>query len=549
MRKIYAIIALFALCSLIIAACDLFAPSDPNFIDDLYTELAWANAELVNVLVSTGGMGTASPSGSQQVKLWREDFTRAGYTPFTVNYQPFSQYPFTGWQAWYAGEEPFATWRPDGETGADRVKFEKANDTGTNVKIYIYEQGNIYIGPLGADTSNIEVRVIADSRWGTVFTSPVVNTKMGFSFPVEFSVSGAWDFLGWRAYAYTGQSVDEINARDLAENELSPDDVDIEVTGAGRATITINTGTPVLLVPLCVVPVRVTYTNPPDRSGRDYGLSQPVTIAFSTYLDKETIKFGSDFITITGQTGATPFDITERFIISHNENADMVYITPNTVPLPDEVTITITVGTEVKGLYGNSINAPFTFSYNVSATVVTVTNSYQAVNIWALHNPSFYMEEFFQQWGNYDRDRRLRKTGNDYQITLYFGVQAVGEINNDAAHEIEIIEILYANLRGDEAAASLGEVVTANTGSVVITNIDEDTDAASVYYRQQNAAAGTKFYKAVYSWTNPTQGILRLVILPTSGEIPREDWQTVILDNRGYVTAAYDNIAPGGPAL
>jgi len=544
---------------IVICSCELFNnPSDPDFLDNLYTELAWANAETVNVLVSTGGMGTASPGGSQQVKLWQDDFSRYGYTPFTVNYQPFNQYPFTGWQAWYAGEEPFATWRPDGETGADRVKFERANDTGTSVRIYIYEQGNIYIGPLGADTSNIEVRVIADSRWGTVFTAPVVHTKMGFSFPVEFSASGAWDFLGWRAYAFIGQSVDEINASELTGNELPPEDVDITVTGAGRATVTINTSRPVLLVPLCVVPVRVSYTNPPHSSGKDYGLSQLVTIAFSTYLNKNTVKLGSDFITITGQTDAIPFDITERFIISHNENADMVYITPNTPPLPDEVTVTITVGTEVKGLYGNNINAPFSFSYNVNAdTGVTVTNSYQAVNIWALHNPANYNEEFFSQWGNYDRDRRLRKTGGNYQVTLYFGVRSVGEISNDVAHDIEIAEIHYATLRGDEIAASLGRDVTEGlenvAGSAVITNIDDDIDPASAYYRNQNAAAGMRYYKAVYTWasspTSPTQGILRLVVLPATGEVSPEDWETVVLANRGYISVVYDDIAPGGPAL
>ena len=557
MKRIVFILLLVTL----IFSCDLFNASlDPDYWERIDVEIAYANAPLINVQVSSGGMGTASPSGSQQVKLWQEAFSKYGYAPFTVSYQPFSQYPFTGWQAWYSGQEPFATWKPgteeDGlpeEEGQDKVEFKSADETGTHIFIYINklpeEEGIIHIGPLGADTEGIEVRTLADTRWGTVFTAPTISTKEGFPFNVEFAASSSWDFLGWKAYAYNDQSADNLSPDTLGA-ELSAEEVSIEVTGIGRAVVTVNTEAEVLLVPLCVTPVRVNFSTPPNGSLTEYAPSQVISITFSTQLDPSTVKFGEGFIQITEQSGEAPSDITAHYQEPvYNDDMRIVTITPN----PDDLltantAVTITIGTEVKGRYGNHLNTPAVISFNVSTDGTVVKNAYIASNVWAVHNQALYETQGFVQWGNYDRDRRLRLNTNvtphQYEVTLYFGVQAMGEIDNDIEHDIDIVEVHYANLNGDEVSGPLGlEVETVNKGTMS-KEVVEDGGAGG-YYRSQYPNSG-KLYKIVYRWAEPVQGIIRLVVVPSGVLAEAEDWQVLIAESRSFITVAFDNLAPGG---
>ena len=184
-----------------------------------------------------------------------------------------------------------------------------------------------------------------------------------------------------------------------------------------------------------------------------------------------------------------------------------------------------------------------------SGTVVK--NAYTANEVWALHDPTQFVEGFFQQWSNYERDRRIRKNANGkYEVTLYFGVQAVGEIDNDIEHDIEIVEIHYALLNGSDVSDALGQVVDEGKGSFEIFDNDE-TSGAGQAYKTANPTAG-KYYKAVYTWDDnpeqeiPVQGIIRLAILPSGGTVDKEDWRTVVAESRGFITVVYDNLAPGG---
>jgi len=533
------------------SACDLFnGTTDNDLLAKIDAEIAYANAPWVPVQIENGGLGTSTPgqgSHSQVVKL--------GYS-FTHRFQPARDYPDVGgWQAWYAGQEPFAVWQPgEAAIGEELVMFVPANEAATEMEIFVYimpPAGNLFIGPLGAHLAEQPIRVMADPRWGTVFAESILQRKQGFSFEVEFAASGSWDFMGWKAYPFNNQSADNLTPGTLGV-ELPPEDVYIEVTGIGRAVVTVNTAAAVLLVPFCVTPVRVDYTNPPYGSPTVYHPSQTITIMFSTQLDKDTVKFEDGFFQITEQSGAAPVDISAHYKLSYNDEAQTVTITPED-PLTVDTTITVTVNTGVKGKYGNNHNTLSSFSFSVSTEGVVVKNVYTASEVWAVHDTAQYTSGFFSQWANNERDRRIRKnTDGKYEVTLYFGVQAEGEIDNDIDHDIEIKEIHYAHLNGDEISGALGRIVAEGKGTAVITENTENS-GAGFYYQQQNNTAGMKYYKAVYTWDNPTQGIIRLVVLPSGGLVEPlavpEMWETVVAEGRSYITVAYDNIAPGGPEL
>ena len=159
------------------STCDLFNASiDEDFLKKIDEEIAYANAPWVPVQIVTGGLGVSNPLQGSHEKI-----VKKGYS-FILRFQPFSNYPFQGWQAWVEGESVLAHWKSDEDySGEDKVKFVPLNADGTEVQIFVYEipsdNSIIRIGPLGVDTSNIEVRVIADSRWGTVFTAPVRNCR------------------------------------------------------------------------------------------------------------------------------------------------------------------------------------------------------------------------------------------------------------------------------------------------------------------------------------------------------------------------------------
>ncbi|MCL2443497.1 MAG: hypothetical protein FWD13_08565 [Treponema sp.] len=96
LKGVKRLITIFALliinCSLFLVSCDLFSgPADPELLDKLNEELAWANAEKLNVTVVTRGMGFSPQSVSA-------GDTRKGYA-FNVEFTPNAGYGFRGWLA------------------------------------------------------------------------------------------------------------------------------------------------------------------------------------------------------------------------------------------------------------------------------------------------------------------------------------------------------------------------------------------------------------------------------------------------------------------
>jgi|GEM_PF-3130880 len=194
--KKYFIHGLFTAFLLFLTACELFnEPADPNYLDNLYEEIAYANAPWVPLRIETGILGTASLMGSQPrtVKL--------GYS-FTLVFQPSREYPFIGWQAWVEGEGVVSYWRPDYETGAEKVLFAPKNSERTEVEIFVYEMPpsgkQLFIGPIGAEGADINVTLFA-SGLGNIFPATLTGIKRGFPFTLNYQPKAQYPFEYWEA--------------------------------------------------------------------------------------------------------------------------------------------------------------------------------------------------------------------------------------------------------------------------------------------------------------------------------------------------------------
>ncbi|MDR2964251.1 MAG: hypothetical protein LBU88_00550 [Treponema sp.] len=85
----------FLLCSLLIAACELFNGAvDPDFLDSLHDEIAWANAERLTITVDYPLSWGSSP----QRGTGNCGETRKGYS-FEVEFTPAGGFGFSGWLA------------------------------------------------------------------------------------------------------------------------------------------------------------------------------------------------------------------------------------------------------------------------------------------------------------------------------------------------------------------------------------------------------------------------------------------------------------------
>jgi hypothetical protein len=182
--------------SFVLIGCDLLNNKPEIDVEQaMDAEIAWANAPYVPVRVEEGGLGTASPRGAL------DDAVKLGYS-FFVNYVPKNEYPFRGWQAKLEGSAALlASWTATGHSGADKIEFVPRNEAGTEVEIFVCfkPEQRIIIGPLGADSPELSLKV---DEGGTGTASPrgsVAGVRPGFPFSVSFLPHASYDFYGWQA--------------------------------------------------------------------------------------------------------------------------------------------------------------------------------------------------------------------------------------------------------------------------------------------------------------------------------------------------------------
>ena len=97
--KYFYLSLLIVLCCLVFAACDLFSgPANPNYLDDLYEELAWSRAEKLEVNIAIPfSWGESNPDrGPIRADIRMGEGERYS---FPVEFMPNSGFGFRGWLA------------------------------------------------------------------------------------------------------------------------------------------------------------------------------------------------------------------------------------------------------------------------------------------------------------------------------------------------------------------------------------------------------------------------------------------------------------------
>ncbi|MCL2442066.1 MAG: hypothetical protein FWD13_01205 [Treponema sp.] len=437
-----------------------------------------------------------------------------------------------------------------------------------------------------ANAEKLIVTVGFPAEWGSSpqrGTGRCGDTRLGYPFQVEFGAMPGYGFEQWLAFytdAYDGldKSLTAAELKEFSRNDIDVFFEDIPtVSGSHTAKVIIKTKTPITLVPWCGDRPTIIQSNPPlIGSGFYYTRGQQIVLKFSmeliykenSYIDKNgkhCLPFGENLIQIEGHdmsgnawegTGAfhdvffdTPvYDpITQTIIITPKENN----------PPPEYYTITVTVGTEITGANGKTLSSPVKFSYRTSNEIVT--RAFKANNIWAIHDLSNpHAGSFFYQMAPVERDRRLRKNGDNYEINLYFSVsRSVGEIADIDPDKVSIMRIHYADIRGMEKPIEDKPPMTVytvyNDENGALEEMEEDTNSAGLIYQQMNNTMnplGINFYKVKYTFpANTPNGIYRLVILPEriqpkQGEaVAADDWDRAVKEGR-FVTVVIDNTVP-----
>ncbi|MDR2110612.1 MAG: hypothetical protein LBP32_04825, partial [Spirochaetaceae bacterium] len=432
-----------------------------------------------------------------------------------------------------------------------------------------------------ANAARLTVEVYYPENWGRSPQFGPLNpdsARQGFPFTVEFSVSAAYGFAGWRAYR-TSTLGNKSQAALAAAPLLTEAEAAISAAADGRASVTINITEAVTLIPWCEDRPQIPQSNPPlINSGSSYWRGQQIKIWFAGPLDPATVKFGEGFIEIIGQTmGASsePYDDSSTPI---KENGDMtgrvegssrffkapeydaesktITIKPGddgedgTKLPPGNIVITVTVGTNVLSPNGNGMAGPVVFYYQTDTRVIK--NVYTAENIWAIHstdNPS--AEKFFYTSADPNRDRRLRKNASGkYEVTLYFTVQVSNPEMIDPPNKFKIAEMDYADLRGYPRTPHTEE----RDCTAAAPETEEKT--AGAIYRQNNAGAAW-YYKFTYEWPEaPEPGITRLIVLPyrdtetagdytDEGDVPPDPWENAHAEGH-FATVVLDDRPPSG---
>jgi hypothetical protein len=436
-----------------------------------------------------------------------------------------------------------------------------------------------------ANAARLTVEVYYPESWGR---SPQFgplssdNARQGFPFTVEFTVSAAYGFAGWRAYR-TGDLGDKSQAALEGATPLTTVEAAISGNRDGGALVTINITEAVTLIPWCEDRPRITQTNPPlINSGISYTRGQQIKIWFATGLAAETVQFGEGFIEISGQTigeSSEPYDDLSTSTV--NENGDLTgraagasrfFKNPEYDPVsgtitirpgdgaggtklpPGDIVITVTVGTNVRSPNGNGMVSPVSFYYRTNT--LEVKNVYTAENIWAIHKPAVApsVEKFFYTGAPTDRDRRLRKNvSGNYEVTLYFTVNRSNPTGmTDPPDKFNIAELHYANLAGGEAGSLTRE------GTCTVDAVETGAGTAGALYRQNNSGAGA-YYKITCEWaTLPQPGIIRLIVLPyrdtdgdgdysDTGDIAPDTWGNAHAEGH-FAAVVLDNQSPSGSA-
>jgi hypothetical protein len=256
-----------------------------------------------------------------------------------------------------------------------------------------------------ANAARLNVSVGYPNAWGTSSPqagqiTPSLDIRQGYAFEIEFTPGIEYSFLGWRAYATEALNALGNWRQDLTLlEEMVDGEIVIRVpqlsgvetpelsARGGSGSFTINTVTPVTLVPWCKAEPYVIRTDPrsENKSSTDtsgYPPATPIVVYFNTALSSD-MKW--DFEDGIVDIKARPFSSIPDgdFTIPYNDRFDrieyeskggqnMLTIYPRSSTPPDvNHQIEVTLGPNIKNSQGDFMNSPEVIYYKVSEQTVS----------------------------------------------------------------------------------------------------------------------------------------------------------------------------------
>ncbi|MCL2765894.1 MAG: hypothetical protein FWD40_11560 [Treponema sp.] len=525
-----------------------FLPEDADYKKAIVISPLNADSPQLNVAVNAGEQEGIGGLGVIGHTISAASPARISF-PFSVSFQPHSEYPFQGWQAIFKNGTRSVWMFGDGEREIYGVLWAPKNATGTEINITIEElpenilySDAITIMPLGGDSLPANIILSVPDGWGAVSPAPgaLTGRRQTFPFAVEFTPSASRAFVGWRAYT---------NYVSYVSPGLQITDTNVvRFTGidGGKAQVMVNTGTQVTLVPWSEERPRVNRSNPsliPAISAFPY--DQTVTLWFSDTIDRTSVMLGNaggDTISVSGYSNQglagknQDGDISDYFsIVFFEDDTRIDLVVKNTDEYPSSdlqsLNINVVAGPGIRNKAGNDTQKKNAYSHQMaSAQTVSyltgITESqkiYEAFDIQASRvNGSDYFQNAGTQWNNPLIDRRF----NTNTVFLRFNVSAPEGVS-PVPDRFYIVEQKTGALNGEFEFSEFTGVRTVTT--------------SGGFYNMQHTLQ-----------TSVPGGIIRLVVIPChTTELPLVEGTTefglavsAAVTTGRYVTVVRDAAAP-----
>ena len=412
-----------------------------------------------------------------------------------------------------------------------------------------------------ANAEKVTVTVAYPQEWGSspqfagCFDASRTNERprSGYPFPVEFTPSSGYGFVGWLAFDSGKFTLESITAMDFdtaKSNSLNGDAVDIGSlqktnTGAMSVNVTINSSSGVILVPWCDSRPRLAQqTNPPLTPVLTaFPFDQRINIWFTMPINPATVILGQTVnisgIYAAGDDRGKSFRETDLNGVLDSyfdldfpsDSVTHVTLTPKTDTAPDLslLTIIVTVGPGIESASGTAMAAAETISYQTDTNEAQKVYSPGTIRASVSADGSLFYDAG-TQWNNPDIDRRFNQNSNT--VFLHFSVTAPEGAPSLTPNRITVTERRAFDLRGFTASGSLDYAYTVPGPGV------------------STPAGGGCIIAHQIQTTAP--GIIQLIVLPWYNDAvnPYQPLSAASALSEGqYVTIVMDNAAPELPDM
>ncbi|WP_461257370.1 hypothetical protein, partial [Treponema sp. R80B11-R83G3] len=264
-------------------------------------------------------------------------------------------------------------------------------DLFTGPKVDVFQQISDEVD--WANAAKLTVTVAIPSGWGN---SPQFgdgkcgDTRLGYSFNVEFTPNSGYGFRGWLAFnssGYNQQNIIDLGYEQALAASLNGNGVDLTAgsvtnTGAYPAAVTIHVNAAITLVPFCDNRPQIVRSNPPLTTAISaFPYDQKISLEFNMPIDKntavigDTLRMSAVYRTSTGgntagQLAGEDGDISNFFKISADPNIEasrIVIIVKDEAPYLavdlQLLNISVEAGPRITNLSGVAMPSSQTITY------------------------------------------------------------------------------------------------------------------------------------------------------------------------------------------